>query len=197
MRLFIAVELPEDARRHASKVRGAWETSWRARRVEEGGVRWSRLETLHITLKFLGEVDDPAVPGLCDALRTLPPIEPFRLYTEGMLLFPERGPVRVVAAGVGGDTGRLVQLHASIESACEALGYGRERREYKPHITVGRSRDGLRADVRGAQFGSDVTGPGPLFEVSQVALMQSRLLPSGPEYTPVAHFPLNRPAESS
>jgi len=191
MRLFFAAELPEDVRGHLLRLRDELE------RHQYGRVKWERPENLHLTLKFLGEVPDADVPALCEAVKQVAAPAPFRLQPDGWVFFPERGPVRIVAAGVGGDTGRLILLQRAVESACEAVGYPRDARAYHPHLTIGRAKDGLPHHIRGKYWqrpsgqipsGSDELGPA--FDVNEFVLMESLLRPEGPLYTPVARFPL-------
>lgn len=195
MRLFFAIELPKDVRGQLLRLRGELE------RKQYGRVKWERPENLHLTLKFLGDVPDPAVPALCEAVRAARGSGPFRLRPEGWVFFPERGPVRIVAAGVGGDTDWLTLLQRDVESACEAAGYPRDARAYHAHLTIGRAKDGLPHDLR-TRYGHRPGGrtppgageSGPAFDVTEFVLMESQLRPEGPLYTPVARFALDRPA---
>jgi 2'-5' RNA ligase len=187
VRLFIAIELPEAVRRGLSSgARGTAQTS------PAGNLSFTREANLHLTLKFLGEVPEPEVPRLRETLTRLPRVGPILLRTEGLEFFPLRGPIRVVAAKVEGDVGRLALVHREIESACESLGFAREARPYRPHVTLARSRRGLavsRSSHSAWQaFKQEV--PGPEFEATEFVLMESRLRPSGSEYIPLAHFPL-------
>jgi RNA 2',3'-cyclic 3'-phosphodiesterase len=115
MRLFTAVELPGEVREHLLRVRGEL--------VEAAGladaVSWVKPENLHVTLKFLGEVPDPAVGELTKLLGGVR-FEPMRLAADHMVFFPKRGPVRVIAAGMAGDVDKLEGLFAEVENACAA-----------------------------------------------------------------------------
>ena len=203
MRLFLAIDLPADIRRVLSTVRELAishdaQSDWHAHPVT-----WVRPENLHVTLKFLGEVPEAALPQLRGVLEQVPRAGPLALTTEGFQFFPDRGPIRVIAAKIGGDdVGRLALLQRSLEDACEDLGYKREGRAFRPHVTLARSRDGLPAHVRPVFVDRRKSGwflhdyPGlrePLdaaFAATEFVLVQSQLLPAGPVYTPVATFPL-------
>jgi 2'-5' RNA ligase len=191
MRLFIAIELPEDVRQHLAK----WSSSvpdvhayLQARRIE-ARLSVTPPQNLHVTLKFLGEVDESGVNALCDALGGVTVESAIPLRAERVELLPPRGPVRVVAAGLDGDVGRIARLHRAVEDACAHEGFSPERREYLPHVTLARARDLLPGDRReriaemlGGHF------PGPDFEVAGLSLFESRLGAGPPQYVRLARF---------
>jgi 2'-5' RNA ligase len=186
MRLFTAIELPEDVRSHLASLGESVK-----RNAGFGGrsVSFTRPENLHVTLKFLGEVPEGEVPSVCDALRAVPVDGPIHVRANGFELFPPRGPVRVITAGLDGDVGALKLLAGAIENACEPLGFPPERREYRAHVTLARARDPLPAHVR-EDLSSDLRKhfPGPPFQVNGFTLFESRLRPGGPEYARLAEF---------
>src|SRR3712207_508452 len=112
MRLFTAIELPEPVRAHLLDVRDRLHDP-----AEAVAVSWVKPENLHVTLKFLGEVPDAAVGGLLESLARVD-VRPIRLVADHIVYFPKRGPVRVIAAGLGGDVRELVRLYEQIEAAC-------------------------------------------------------------------------------
>ena len=187
MRCFLAIDLPEDARRHLAGVQGAL----RDPPDDAARVSWVRRENWHVTLKFLGERADAEIVRVCEALRRVQ-AEPMRLCADRMVYFPRRGPVRVIAVEAGGDVGRLSELHAKIEESCASVNVERDARRFTGHITLGRSRQGetgggfasLRSRTLPELF------PGPSFDVREFALMQSELHPQGSRYTRLATFPL-------
>jgi 2'-5' RNA ligase len=183
MRLFIAIELPEEVRRHLDCLITALK-----RDSEIPSISWVKRENWHITLKFLGEVEDARSSVLQTALASVA-VEPMNLFVDRMIYFPKRGPVRVVAAGVGGDSGRLNKLQASIEATCEPL-KTREDRNYQAHITFGRSRTGERGgpliSLRTLKLES--LFPGPMFHVAHFVLMRSHLSNQGSKYEVVQRF---------
>ena len=194
MRLFTAIELPPILKRHLSAGARAtaqgWGAVWNAPKPS-----FTREENLHVTLKFLGEVAEQQVPALCESLSRVTTAGPIPLCIEGIEFFPQRGPIRVIAAKVGGDVGRLALLHRGIENACSSLGFEPERREYRPHVTVGRSRGGLPVALRTCQSTWQALNrepDEPNFEATEFVLMESRLHPTAPEYVPLARFPLGR-----
>src|SRR5579863_5293221 len=97
MRLFVAIELPENIRLHLAKMQEALKPIF--------GGKWTKPQQLHITLKFLGETPDAQLPELIDALSEVELDTEILLQTKGVLFLPPHGPVRIVAAGfedVGG-----------------------------------------------------------------------------------------------
>lgn len=183
MRLFTAIELPEAERRRLASLRSLGREADSFTPVRE--------QSLHLTLKFLGEVADDQLPAICDALRQIEPTGPMDLRVAGVTFFPERGPVRVFVAGVVGDVERLNQLFARIELALQPLGFAPERRRFNPHVTLARVRHGRRVSggIR-KLVGQQPLPPGEPFRVDSFTLFQSNLNPTGAQYVPLAHFPL-------
>ena len=186
MRLFTAVELPQDVRDHlAALVR-------RLRSAGGNGIKLVDPDNLHVTLKFVGEVADDRVAELTEAMAGIVPagvIGP--LVADRAELLPPRGPVRVIATGLGGDEGAVRRLFKSVEDRCADLGFPAERRAYRPHVTLARARAMLPGSSR--QHIADVLTaglPGPPFTVTHFTLFRSDLKPTGPEYTALARFPL-------
>lgn len=142
MRLFAAVPVPADLRAALGREAAALaELGW--------PVRWTRPETIHLTLRFFGEVDPAAIgaieSALADAVQGAAPIA---LTATGLGLLP-RGRPRVVYAALEAAPGLELLQHA-VERAVEPLGFAPEGRPFRPHLTLGRVRDGarLRDDAR-------------------------------------------------
>jgi RNA 2',3'-cyclic 3'-phosphodiesterase len=182
MRLFLAIELSDPFRQHLARVQEGLGA------VTKTG--WTRPQNLHLTLKFLGEVPDERVGELCEGLRAVVAAGPIRLQAEQLLCFPSNGPVRIISAGLRG-TPELADLVERIESACEPLGFGRERRLYRPHITLGRARSPLPGALR-RRLADACAGrwPGPEMAAGEFILMASELSHHGSRYTRAATFEL-------
>jgi RNA 2',3'-cyclic 3'-phosphodiesterase len=141
-RVFCAIDLPEQVRAAVAE---------RAARLRAGfpAVRasWERPEKLHITLKFLGEVEPARVADLSQAAALASVnIAPFELAIRGAGAFPPRGAPRVLWLGVADSSGGLARLHSRLEDECAAGGFPRERRAFSPHLTIARLRDPRGAD---------------------------------------------------
>ena len=154
------------------------------------GIRWVKPENLHLTLKFLGSVGDDKVTSIVDALgRALHPTPRFSVACRGLGVFPDIRKAKVLWVGLEGKP--LAHLAATVEDALEPMGFAREKRAFKPHLTIGRWRDSagrsdlLRREIERSQrqdFGTS--------KVNEVILIQSVLKPDGAVYTPLKIFPL-------
>lgn len=189
LRLFFAVELPGEVREAAAAHVG------RLRRdFPEVRASWPRPEGLHVTLKFLGEVDSSRLESLTRAgAAAAAGMAPFGLSVEGAGAFPPRGAARVLWLGLRDEGGRLASLQRRLEEECEAAGFQRESKPFKPHLTVARLRvpqgaGALSEAHRRAAFGPHV------FEVSEFVLMRSELGPGGSRYTTLSRHPLGAAA---
>jgi 2'-5' RNA ligase len=125
-RLFVGIGLPEAVRHDIATL---------MRRLE--GVRWTPPENLHLTLRFLGDVDPERQQQMEAALAAVR-VEPFVLPVEGVGVFPTRGPARVVWVGVGGAHTRLFQLRKQVDEALLTTDPAIDVRNFSPHITIGR-----------------------------------------------------------
>lgn len=181
LRLFCAVELPGELRsRVAERVRRL--------RAEFPGVRasWEKPEKLHVTLKFLGDVEHARVDALSGAsARAVANIEPFDLTIEEPGTFPPHGQPRVLWLGIVDASGRLALMQRSLETECAAVGFPRESRAFKPHLTLARVRSPHGAHELAAAHRELPFAP-QRFTVSELVLMRSELGPGGSRYTPLS-----------
>ena len=179
MRCFVAVDVSERAREQVGRLLGAL-------RPSVPGVRWVRPDRMHLTLVFLGEVDDRFVDRARQALEgATSGAAPFRARLGGLGAFPSPGRARVVWVGMKEGRDALCGLQQRVESALEGAGYRPERRPFSPHLTLGRLR--TPGDVAPA-CAVDFTSDG--FNIDRVVMYRSVLAPEGPEYTRLAEFPL-------
>ncbi|MGD2134844.1 MAG: RNA 2',3'-cyclic phosphodiesterase [Gemmatimonadales bacterium] len=176
MRLFVAVNLPQDVR-HA-----LWEAV-APLRTRSFPVRWVASEGLHVTLKFLGEVPAEREPQVIAGLeRAVGDTRPFSLVLSGFGAFPSLRRPRVLWAGC--ESARPLELlQHGVEREMAELGFPLEGRPFRPHITIGRVRRGARArDLAGLD---DAVAP-LSFEaevgVTSLDLMQSMLARAGATY---------------
>jgi len=180
-RLFVAILLPEAVREEIARA----VTPLREDLVH---VRWVRPEQLHLTLRFIGDVDRPRVPVVGAALReALAPLAGLTLGLAGAGAFPSASRPSVLWAGVKRDD-RLDALHAATEAALASVGIPREARDFHPHVTVGRIRRGRRErDAGGALAALRLETSAPVREVS---LMESVPGRAGARHTRVVRCPL-------
>jgi 2'-5' RNA ligase len=190
IRAFIAIPLPQPLLTKLTALQQQLE-----QQVPPRSVRWVRAEGIHLTLKFLGDTSTERVPDIKQALAAVARHAPVCSFSvEGLGCFPNSRRPRVVWVGVKEPTGWLEVLQDAIEEAMTHFGYSREKRVFKPHLTLGRvHRRASRSDA--AQVGEVVadTTVGLLTEVSvdQFALIRSVLKPTGAEYTTLEKFPLH------
>ena len=111
----------------------------------DDGIKWVPLDNLHLTLKFLGDVDNTEVPDICNALSDIcDQYDPFMLHFKGTGGFPNLDKPRILYAGVNDPTGALVEMVGRIETSLADLGFKPEPRDYRPHLTLGRTRSRSR-----------------------------------------------------
>jgi 2'-5' RNA ligase len=177
IRTFIAVDLGKTIRDRAVALQEQL-----ARAGTE--VKWVEPENIHVTLLFLGEVQDREVPRVCqiaaDGARAQPV---FLLSVEGVGCFPNPRRPRVVWVGVGAGAQPLCALHDALEGPLQELGYRREERRYTPHVTLGRVKSDRPTDRLGAELGAHAGWKGGETTVRELLVMSSQLTPRGPVYT--------------
>jgi 2'-5' RNA ligase len=107
------------------------------------------------------------------------------LAVEGAGAFPSRGAVRVLWLGIRDEAGLFAHLHRRLEDECEAAGFKREARAFKPHLTLARLRPSPDALALSEAHRRTPFGPHP-FRVSELIVMRSELAPGGSRYTPLS-----------
>lgn len=155
------------------------------------GVRWVRTEGIHLTLKFLGDVEAARVENVGAALaEAAAVIEPFSLAVKGVGVFASIKRPRVIWAGTVDPDHRLSALQQAVESRLAPLGFAEERRPFRGHLTLGRVKTRLDStalmDILNRERGFEIDP----FPVGQATLFQSRLKPAGAEYTALRQAPL-------
>lgn len=186
MRLFVAVDLSDRARERVMRL-----AQGLRRRLESSAPRaritWVEPENLHLTLKFLGEVDETRVPPLREVL-ALPLSGPvFTAVLSGTGVFPPGGAPRVIWLGASEGAIALEALHAQVEGRLGPLGFGPEDRAFTAHLTLGRVREAGGAVGPGIRRIVQEAVVEPIhWIVSGVTLYQSQLSPHGPRYVPIA-----------
>jgi 2'-5' RNA ligase len=150
--------------------------------------RWVRPEAMHLTVKFLGHMESEKTETVRAALdQVAANYPPLQLTTLGLGGFPNIGRPRVLWAGIGGDRTRLMGLQQDIASLLEPLGWPREKRPYKGHLTLARAK-GRRPFER--QIGRLIAACEPreplAFVADKLTLYRSRLRPEGAVYDKIS-----------
>jgi len=187
IRVFIAINLPPELKARLAERQ-------RELKSAPGGqaVRWTPVEQIHLTLRFLGDVPAESVPDIQAAVQRAAATTPaFELQAEGLGCFPHARQPRIVWVGITGALAGLRQLQEAVERETAPWGE-REDREFHPHLTIGRVKKEHARSARplAEALNRTTTGLFGAFRVAQLDLMQSRLAPTGAEYTVLAALPL-------
>jgi 2'-5' RNA ligase len=148
-------------------------------------VKWVEPENLHVTLLFLGEVDERELPAVCRVVgEGAGTLAPFRMSVEKAGCFPTPRRPRILWVGVGEGAQGLCALHDALEGPLLELGcYRREERQYTPHITLGRVKSDRPTSALTAALANQAGWRGGEITVREVLVMSSQLTPKGPAYT--------------
>ncbi len=181
IRSFIAADLPDESKRILRGLQDQLKTGNRA------PVKWVDPGSIHLTLKFLGNIDagmvDKILAVITEAVRE---VRPFSLELKEPGVFPNLNRVRVVWVGLGGDVARLALVQKRIEEDLVSLGFPAEGRRFSPHFTLGRVREQASPEERrhlGQLIADSAFKGGSRFTVDAVHLMKSQLTREGPIYT--------------
>jgi 2'-5' RNA ligase len=180
MRLFLAIECPGEVKDRLVGVQGDVIGFGSMKAVEYGN--------LHVTLKFLGEVDDGKVGELRRALASIEQPK-FNVTVKGLGVFPKPDYVRVLWAGVEEGFNEVVELHSKVESALKPLGFGGDR-DYHPHVTLARVKGSVDVGRLRGFMDSHLETIFGSYGVDEFTLIESRLTSKGPVYTKVQGFGL-------
>lgn len=183
IRAFLAIDLPGEIKTEINRIQQRLRP-----RVE--GVRWTRPDGIHLTLKFFGWV----LPNDCDVIsaavrESIKGTKPFKLEIGTIGAFPGPNRPRVIWIGIGGQTETLVELQIKLEARFGEIGFPPEERAFKPHLTLGRVK------VPGSAVGfSKVLEEGRNYKAGSFTceglyLFRSELKPDGAVYSKIADYP--------
>jgi RNA 2',3'-cyclic 3'-phosphodiesterase len=185
LRTFIAVEMSPEVRSKAGQLIGRLQGT-------AAKVTWVKPQAMHLTLKFLGEVDLKEIPALCDAInRAVAEIPPFEIDVQGAGAFPTVGRPRTIWLGIGRGEEEMVLLHEAVERALGDLGYRRENRRFRPHLTLGRVRGDRDLRQLGQLVAQHADFVGGVASIDEVVVFSSELEADGPVHEPLSVAPLN------
>jgi len=186
LRLFLALAIGEEVRRKLAAL---------PRKVDlsDAKAKWVEAENLHLTLRFLGEVEEDRLGAVQSAAAPCAQrVGAFTFTVRGLVPIPDRGPLRMIWAGVEEPTGCLSRLAAELTEALTPLELhdDAEERSFRPHITLVRFRFVRDPDrIRAAVTPFSATDFGPT-RAAELVLVQSQLTPLGPRYSPLARWPM-------
>ena len=179
IRTFIAIDIPQSIKSEIRLVQV------RLRNVPGSRITWTKPAGIHLTLKFLGDVEKDRISDVIDAVSGgIAGSGVLSLRTTELGGFPNLGKPRVLWVGVDGSR-ELISIQESIDRRLAKLGFPREKKRFHPHLTVGR--------VKSLERNSELPGKYREFEfpaidwtAEEVLVMSSVLKPSGAEYSVIA-----------
>ena len=184
IRTFIAFALPD-------KILSALDRVQRDLKACGLRAKWVRVQGIHLTLKFLGDIEahqvDPVADKMAAAVRG---IDPFLLGAKGIGVFPNIRRPRVLWTGLAGDLKPLADLQRMIDAALSDIGFTREKRTFKGHLTLARFKG--RTDSRQVAHALEAFAgfETPTFTAQQLVLFKSQLEPTGAVYSQLKQVPL-------
>jgi RNA 2',3'-cyclic 3'-phosphodiesterase len=184
-RIFCAVELPDEVRAqledHIRRLREA---------VPDVVASWSRIENIHLTLKFLGNVSVDTIPAISAAAsRAVKDFSPLQIGIGATGVFPKPNRAQVLWVGVSDPSGKLSALQQRLEDECAVEGFAKEDRAFRPHLTIARLRkpEGARrlADAHLKMEFRPVE-----IKPSELIVFRSELSSKGSKYSPISRHPI-------
>jgi len=193
IRTFVAVELDASLRQAFEQAQTKLRSQLQQTLSADVRIQWVKPESVHLTLKFLGDIPEDRVPDVQAALtRVASGHGRFTATVEGLGVFPDDRAPRVVWAGMTAQADAVKRLAADVESALGAIGFASEQRPFHPHLTLARIKERSREVGCALSAGGLLRPEAKLGEltVAAVSLMKSDLKPSGPVYARLCHVPL-------
>jgi RNA 2',3'-cyclic 3'-phosphodiesterase len=185
MRTFIAIEIP-------SEIKSALAALQMKLGRAGADVSWTKTENLHLTLNFLGEVDEKRIVEVEKACVSLAAeFQPFTLNLNDTGVFPNTRQPRVLWAGLSGEVDNLYEMHRRLDERLALIGFKREEKKFHPHLTIGRLKSNKNTRELLALADAHPL-PELSFLVTEIVLMKSELHPAGSEYTPMAKVSLSQ-----
>ena len=188
IRSFIAIDFPDETRK-------ALEDIQKELKQSGAGVRWIKPSSIHLTLRFLGNIHAAQVEEIARAVaQEIRDQAPITLRPAGLGAFPSLRKPRVIWIGMEGEVQRLTGIQARVETALEVLGFAREKRSFRPHLTIGRVKDRRWLQSLVDAMASLDMKPFNSFDADEIILYKSDLRPTGAIYTKLHRMPLAAPA---
>ena len=186
-RVFCAIELPHEVR---EKVLAP---STRLRKaLPEAHASWSKVDNIHLTLKFLGDIPESQVENLSTAAANASRgLDSFPIRVKGSGVFPTRGQPRVLWIGIEDLQGKLAELYRRLEGECARAGFHKEPRPFHPHLTLARLRKPASARALADAHLQMEFEPLEL-TVSELLVIRSELSSAGSKYTTITRRPLTK-----
>jgi 2'-5' RNA ligase len=183
IRTFIAIETPADVRAEMVRVQEIL-------RASEADVRWETPDKFHITIRFLGNIEESKLGGVVSKIESVAgSFHPFPLVYESVGAFPNIGHPNIVWIGSQNPDGTLVRLKDALDRGLQPYGFEIEKRAFHPHVTLGRVK-GQRGIRDLTRILEKCTFEPRSATVGGIFVMRSMLKPQGAEYSLVRSIPL-------
>lgn len=177
MRLFIAASPSEEQTKELSLLQERLDRSLE-------GIRWARPEALHLTLKFLGELEEHLLESIAQSMKSAArSIKPFNFSFKGIGVFPSPRRARVIWSGVAEGAEELKRLAQALDDQLAAKGFPAEKRPFKAHLTLGRMRRSVPEKTLLTLLSNKSSFFTGTTRMEHFSLYRSRLLPEGAHYT--------------
>jgi 2'-5' RNA ligase len=180
MRAFIAIDISSEIKDALGRIESHL-------KYAGADVKWVDPDIIHLTLKFLGEIDDKKAEEVKAALdAAADSMEPFELGLKDIGAFPDMDNPRVIWVGLGKGSSEVSSLAAHLEEELSRIGFAKEVRPFSPHLTIGRVKSALNKaklkDKAASAAANFDLAKVPPCRVSSVILFRSTLTPKGPVY---------------
>jgi 2'-5' RNA ligase len=187
IRTFIAIDIPQEAREALAEIQEQLKKS-------RAGVRWVKLGSIHLTLKFLGDVHPAQIDDIAGVTAQVVRDERFlSLGLAGLGAFPSPRNPRVVWVGIRGEVERLTSIQERLQHNLVVLGFAPERRVFRPHLTLGRVKDKRNRQALIEAMAAMQLPEFNYFDVPEIILYKSDLRPTGAIYTKLHRMALAEP----
>jgi len=190
IRSFIAIELPDEFRLELGQLEA------RLKSAKQSWVKWVNPYSIHLTLKFLGNIAIDRTGEITRAMEEAAQgVPPFHLEVKDLGVFPNLKRVQVAWVGISGEIDKLGRLQQGIESNLARLGFAPESRAFTPHLTLARLHNRASPDER-QRFGqliADTRFEAGTIKVDAINLMRSQLAREGAIYSQISSVRLKKP----
>jgi len=186
VRTFCAIELSPAIRsriqQHIERLRAA---------LPESQASWARVENIHLTIKFFGNVEQEKIARIASAAtRAIDNLSSFQISISGTGAFPKTSQPRVLWIGIEDHSAKLAEFHERFENECATEGFPKEGRTFRPHLTIARIRkpEGARAL---AELNQKLGFESMALTVNELVVFRSELSSKGSKYTVLSRHKLS------
>ncbi|MEE4312057.1 MAG: RNA 2',3'-cyclic phosphodiesterase [candidate division KSB1 bacterium] len=184
IRTFIAIEIPPHIKKEISEFQ-------RHLMVRDTRISWPKPDNIHITLKFVGDVETNAITAITEAVeKGVEQIPPFNVKIVGVGTFPSGRKPRILWIGAKSENSLMVKCADNIDQKLEELGYEKETRPFRAHLTLGRVKSQFKIDEVLDRLNESRDFECDDFLASEIIVVQSTLHASGAIYTPLKRIRL-------